>query len=149
MNKSIMLILNFGFCIVLFFTISCKKQQNNVHRLGFLGMSSYGNPVEKMNNNIIFINSFYKKNKQFPSVELIRKRITTNSNFIFYSYSNTSKCFQISWWSGETSWVYNSKTNIYYETKLDLMNSKWFSVERQKTPEDIKSINLYSKVNRK
>lgn len=145
MSKLILLILNFGFGLLLFFTISCKKQQDNVHRLGFLGMSSYGNPIEKMGSNVTFINSFYKKNKKYPSTELIRKRTAMKPFFMFYSYSNISQCFQLSWWSGETTWIYDSKTNIYYESKLDLMNLKWFRVKGQKTPEAIKSINLYSK----
>ena len=147
MNKLTALISIFGVVLLLLVAISCKKQQDNIHKLGFWGMASYGNPIKQMSSNVAFINSFYIKNQKYPSTKLMRKRIAPNLRFIFYSYSNINKCFQLSWWSGETTWIYDSNTNIYYETKLDLMHSEWFSTDehKHKRPEDIKSINLYSK----
>ena len=133
--------------LLLLITISCKKQQGNIRRLGLWGMTSYGNPVKQMSSNIAFINSYYKKNQKYPSIKLMRKKISPNLRFIFYSYSDDSKCFQLSWWSGETTWIYDSRTNIYYETKLDLMHSKWFNIEdnKHKKIKNIKNVNLYSK----
>ena len=61
--------------------------------------------------------------------------------FIYYSVSDDS--YQISYWSGETTWIYDFKTDSYYETTKDMIQEKWYDVKK-KTPIDKENIQYHS-----
>ncbi len=125
---------------------SCGKNPSNIRRLGFCGWSSYGDPEKSMEAPINYVLSYKKTNNKFPSTEEVKKRMLGKKlRFIFYSYSSDNDCFQVAWWSGETTWIYDSRTNIYYETTLDMMHERWFAINESKNniPSDVKYINLY------
>jgi hypothetical protein len=139
----------FLFLALTFFCLlasSCGKTPNNIRRLGFCGLSSYGDPEKTLNLHIDYIKSYYAKNNTFPLREQMKKRMSISYKdtlWRYYAYSESEKSFQLAYWTGETTWVYDSKTNIFYEIGSDI--DTWFDIddENYKRPRDVKSINLW------
>lgn len=114
------------FSMIFFSTACSEKKSRKEFPTGFLGLGRVGNPELVMGNVINSINSIYDKEGKFPVSDRIVNMLPANKMFIYYSVVNDN--YQLSYWSGETTWIYNFKTDSYYETTKDMMHEKWFIV---------------------
>ena len=132
----------FVFFLFLLLCTGCKKQNNNVVGLGFGNLPAYGNPVEEMQDFIKLIDSC-DKNPQ--SCNRLKKLIPKDRGFLYVVFDSANYSYQLVWWSGETTWVYDSNTKKYYETKRDLMNCNWYKISDFNIPLATIKVNLYER----
>lgn len=138
--------------IMIFIVAGCKDENKNdfkIYKTGLFGLSSVGKPQDVLLDVIIFIKNHKSANGKFPNGEIIAKKLLSKQELFFY-YSFNATDFQIAYWSGETTWVYDSKTNAFYETTKDIAKIKWFDTIKR-TPsnkEDINYVNLSSRKNK-
>ncbi len=134
----------FFFVLFLFILLctGCEKQNNNVIGLGFWNLPAYGNPIEEMQDIIKLIDGCDKNPKSYNK---LKKIIPKDRGFLFIVFDSVNYSYQLAWWSGETTWVYDSNTKKYYETKSDLMNCNWYKISDFNTPLSIIKVNLYER----
>lgn len=145
MRKAVSVLLLF---LNLLFLVACnEKNSRKEYPCGFLGLGKVGDPEEGMGSLVNYINAAYEKEEIFPAAREVISRLPANKLFLYYS--KTTDNYQLAYWSGETTWIYDFKTNSYYETKKDMSHEKWFypSEKTELVKEDIDYINLAIQTN--
>ena len=125
----------------LFFSACKEDKKRKEYSSGFWGLGKFGNPDLVLDSLVNSINLRYTCDGEFPSVNVLINMLPKNIMFIYYSVSDDS--YQISYWSGETTWIYDFKTDSYYETTKDMIQEKWYDVKK-KTPIDKENIQYHS-----
>lgn len=125
-------------CLLFF---GCQKKEDVVG-IGFFGYPFFGDPDKAMRNIVQYIESC---DKNVETYKKMRSFIPANAGFIYFSFEPVNYSFQLAWWSGETTWVYDSREKKYYETKEDLMHSSWYTIENTLLPYPIIKVNLYER----
>lgn len=125
----------------LFFSACKEDKKRKEYSSGFGGLGKFGNPDLVLDSLVNSINLKYTRDGEFPSVNVLINMLPKNIMFIYYSVSDDS--YQISYWSGETTWIYDFKTDSYYETTKDMIQEKWYDVKK-KTPIDKENIQYHS-----
>ena len=115
---------------VIFFIYGCSESKSRKeYPCGFLGLGRVGHPDLVMGNIVNRINNIYKEKGIFPNAEIIFHMLPSDKMFIYYSFADNN--YQLAYWSGETTWIYNFDTDSYYETEKDMIREKWFPIQKK------------------
>ena len=122
MNKYLL----YAACLFFLFQGCTEGPSRKEFPCGFLGLGRVGNPDSVMGHIVDRINDIYKKDGKFPDSGKVMGMLPPGKMFIYYSFVEDK--YQLAYWSGETTWIYDSETDSYYETEEDMIREKWYPV---------------------
>lgn len=142
MNNRSLLKKTILFCLLFCLLLSGCKKKEDIVGIVFLGYPAFGNPDKAMRNIVQYIESC---DKNVETYKTIGRFIPKNTGFIYFSFEPVNCSYQLAWWSGETTWVYDSREKKYYETKEDLMHKSWYKIGNHVFPSPIIKVRLYER----
>jgi len=101
--------------------IACDKKLSRESYITGLSI-----PHEELDAATSLIKSYYQKHMKWPDSKWVKVNI--NSPGLFHNYSVCKDGYQITIWSGETIWLYDSLTNTYHEFSAGNNLSNWYDV---------------------
>lgn len=130
-QKIVIVLLGISMALIAFLldkkSASGTTAKENLHSLPFL--HSMGDPVKDIAILKDVISIIKERDGAYPIYNKIKLSVQYDDmpNCLFYSYNSNG--YQVAIWSGETTWIYNSANDSYYEFNQDVISSSWYDPE--------------------
>lgn len=115
--------------------IAYRQAGPDVYGAGLFSWPSMGRPKTILEPAVRLIAAHRAAHGAFPDADAVAAATPHARNVIFYT--TASDAYQLAYWSGETTWVYDSRSEHYVETREDIAKRDWFADPRTSPrPED-------------